>query len=123
VYVPGIDGGDGTTSGTVGVLFHSANCGDLQKQARAKAATDARRRIDKLASAAHVHAGPVTGLTESSAVPYFPVVDPCDFDVDQLDNVGVLNGSSYPGVPKLADLDAAPVVTIRVSLQMSRGLS
>jgi uncharacterized protein YggE len=109
--------------GTVGVLFHASNCRDLEKQARVAAAADARRRTDKLASAAHVHAGAVTGMTEPSALPYYPTVDACDFDIDNLANVGALTGSSYPGVPSLADLDAKPVVTVNVSLQMSRALS
>jgi hypothetical protein len=51
------------------------------------------------------------------------VVDPCDFDIDDVANVGALGGSSYPGVPALADLDATPVVTVTDSLEMSRSLS
>lgn len=56
-------------------------------------------------------------------MPYYPVFDPCDFDIEDVPDVGVLIGTSGPGIPKLADLDAEPVVTVQVSLQMARALS
>jgi uncharacterized protein YggE len=115
-------GSSGVGGATVGVLFTASKCRDLLNHARAAAAKDARVRIDKLAAAEHVHAGDVTALSDATGIPYLPSLNPCELDVDDLSNVGLLIGGSspYAGLPQLADLDAAPVVTERVSLHMSR---
>jgi uncharacterized protein YggE len=119
--VQSIIGNVGDGGATVGVLFTASNCHDLLNRARAAAAKDARVRIDKLAAAAHVRAGDVSGLTDATGLPYLPSLNRCDLDINDLSNVGALNGgSAYAGLPQVADLDAAPVVTLQVSLHMSR---
>jgi uncharacterized protein len=116
--------------GTTGVIFSASNCEALLAQARAKAAADGGKRIDKLAAAAKVKAGPIVGVSEAATnilfSGLFPSVDPCDTDLDSVEGLGLLSAlqsGSGPGVPTLAALDAEPAVTERVSLGINRALT
>jgi len=116
--------GAGSSSG---VIFSASNCSTLLARARAAAAVDAGKRLDKLALAAHVKTGDIVGVAEVGANVYFPDVDPCHPDLDSLSGNGVLSalasGSSGGGIPTLTGLDANPQVTEQASLSVNRALT
>jgi uncharacterized protein YggE len=110
-----------------GVIFSASNCSDLLARARAAAAADAGKRLDKLAVAAHVKAGGIVGVAEVGTNVYFPSIDPCHPDLDSVVGNGLLSalasGSSGGAIPTLSGLDATPKVTEQVSLSINRALS
>ncbi len=113
-----------------GVLFISSACDDLVAQARARAMTDADKRLAGLARAAKVRSGPIVGLVEprGTVSPFATPPDPCDVDLESLSSGGqigdLLGGSAgLPGVPKLEAIDAEPKVTQRVSVTEVRAIT
>jgi uncharacterized protein YggE len=98
------------SDGSSGVVFSASNCTTLLARARAAAAADAGKRLDKLALAAKVKAGPIVGVAEVASSVYFPSVDPCNPDLDSLSGTGLISqlasGSGGDGIPTLFGLDA-----------------
>jgi uncharacterized protein YggE len=114
-----------SASAASGVLFSASNCNAISARARAAAARGADQRLDKLAAAANVHLGGIVGVTETDASPYLPAVDPCKPDVSSATSSllsGLLSGS-ISGSPSLSTLDATPVVTVQISLSISRAMT
>jgi uncharacterized protein YggE len=116
------------SSVTGGVFFTSSKCTDLIEQAREDAVRDAGRRIDRLASTAHVHVGPIVGLDEPSLSAAVGVaVDVCHPDFSQFENSDRLGSISLSlggvaGVP-FVSLDAEPRVTEHVDVSETRAIT
>jgi len=110
-----------------GVIFSATNCKTLLARARAAAAADAGKRLDRLALAAHEKSCAVVGVADYGINLYLPQLDPCHPDLDSLPGNGVLSalaaGSSGTGIPTLVGLDATPQVTEQVSHTVNRALT
>jgi hypothetical protein len=128
--VDAVKGGVAGAQAVSGVLFISSACNDLVAQARARAMTDADKRLKGLALAAKVRSGPIVGLAEprGSISPLPTPPDPCDVDLESFSAGGqiaeLLSGSTgVPGAPKLEAIDADPRVTQRVSVTEVRAIT
>jgi uncharacterized protein YggE len=115
-----------TGEGTSGVIFHSSKCAAGVARARQEAFADASKRLDALATAAKVTAGPVVGLVEGPGAALYggaTAPDPCDIDA-RIDAAAsgdvIVTGGGGTG---LEVIDADPVARVTVELNVTRAIT